>query len=65
VISRVARQLGVGTESLRTWVKQTEVDAERHPGSTTAEHDELVALRKENKELHRATDSLELLSRVV
>ena len=27
VISRVARQLGVGTESLRNWVKQVDIDA--------------------------------------
>ena len=51
VISRVARQLGVGLESLRTWVKQTAVDAGTRPGVTTAEHDELVELRKEVKEL--------------
>ena len=59
VISRVARQLGVGAESLRAWVKQAEVDAKGKPGLTTAEHDELVALRKENKELRRATDILQ------
>jgi len=59
VVSRVARQLGVGTESLRLWVKQAEVDAGRQPGVTTAEHDELVALRREVKELRRANDILQ------
>ena len=45
VITRVARQLGVGTESLRTWVKQDEVDAGRRPGLTTDEQAELKELR--------------------
>ena len=57
--TRVARQLGVGTESLRTWLKQAEVDAGRRPGLTTAEHDELVGLRREVKELRRANDILQ------
>lgn len=26
VVTRVARQLGIGTESLRNWVKQADVD---------------------------------------
>jgi transposase len=38
----VARQLGVGLESLRTWLKQTAVDAGTRPGVTTTQHDELV-----------------------
>ena len=59
VISRVARQLGVGTESLRTWVKQADVDDGKRPGLTTAEHGELVTLRKENRELRRANDILQ------
>jgi transposase-like protein len=30
VITRVARQFGVGSESPRNWVKQSDIDAERH-----------------------------------
>ena len=59
VISRVARQLGVGKESLRAWVKQAAVDAGRQPGLTTAEKEELTGLRKEVKELRRANDILQ------
>jgi transposase-like protein len=59
VISRVSRQLGVGKESLRAWVKQADVDAGHQPGLTTAQHDELTSLRKEVKELRRANDILQ------
>jgi transposase len=33
VVSRVARKLGIGTESLRAWVHQAEIDHGRRPGS--------------------------------
>jgi transposase len=59
VISRVARQLGVGSESLRTWVKQAEVEAGKRPGLTAEEREELKRLRKENRELQRANDILQ------
>ena len=59
VISRVARQLGVGTESLRTWVKQAEIDDGRRAGLTTEERAELTRLRKENFELQRSNDILQ------
>jgi transposase len=31
-VVRVARQLGIGTEALREWVKRAEVDGGRRPG---------------------------------
>ena len=58
VISRVARQLGVGTESLRTWVKQAEIDAGARPGVTTAESAEIAELQREIRELRRANEIL-------
>jgi transposase len=59
VISRVARQLGVGGESMRIWVKQTQVDAGTRAGLTTEEREELKRLRQENFELQRANDILQ------
>jgi transposase len=59
VINRVARQLGVGAESLRTWVKQAEVNDGKRPGLTADEQAELKRLRKENFELRRANDILQ------
>ena len=59
VISRVARQLGVGSESLRTWVKRAEIEEGTRPGMTEAERSELRELRKEVKELRRANDILQ------
>ena len=59
VISRVARQLGIGDESLRSWVKRAEVNAGKRPGLTTEEQAELKRLRKENFELRRSNDILQ------
>lgn len=58
VIARVARQLNIGVESLRTWVRQSDVDAGTRPGITTAEQTEVDALRREVKELRRANEIL-------
>jgi transposase len=59
VMSRVARQLGVGTESLRLWVRQAEIDGGTRTGVTTAELAEIAELRKENRELKRANEILQ------
>ncbi|MEV7356877.1 IS3 family transposase [Kitasatospora sp. NPDC091276] len=58
-VAHVARDLGIHKEALRSWVRQAEADAgERDDRLTTAEHDELKELRKENAELRRANEIL-------
>lgn len=58
VIARVARQLDVGAESLRGWVKQAEVDEGTRPGLTTAEQGEIAELQREIRELRQANEIL-------
>jgi transposase len=57
-VKRVAEQLDVGVESLRSWVKQAEIDAGERAGTTTDESEELKALRQEVRELKRANQIL-------
>ncbi len=58
VITRVARQLGVGAESLRNWVRQAEIDGGQRPGTSTEDRARIAALEKENRELRRANEIL-------
>jgi transposase len=62
VIPRVAKRLGVGTESLRGWVKQAEVGAGRRPGVSSAESARVAELEREVRELRRANDILKAAS---
>jgi transposase len=57
-VKRVADQLGIGVESLRSWVNQTEIDSGDRVGTTTADAEELKVLRQEVKELRRANGIL-------
>ena len=62
VVGRVARQLGVGTETLRNWVRQAEVDGGRRPGVATQDRQRIVELERENRELRRANEILKAAS---
>ena len=57
-VSRVARQLGIGPESLRSWVKQADIDNGKRPGVTTAEQRRITELEREIRELRRANEIL-------
>ena len=50
--------LGCGVESVRTWVKQAEIDEGSAPGVTTAEARRIRGLEQENRELKRANEIL-------
>ena len=61
-VARIAKQLGVGVESLRQWVNQAEVDAGRRDGTTRADAQRIAELERENRELRRANDILKAAS---
>ena len=56
VITRVARELGVGAESLRGWVNRPEIDLGRRPGTSTVDSQRIARLEREVKGLRRAND---------
>jgi transposase len=54
----VARQLGVGKESVRRWVIRAEVDGGRRQGATSEELAEIKALKAENRRLREDVEIL-------
>jgi transposase len=61
-IKRIADQLGIHPEALRTWVKRAEVDAGARPGTTTSDAERIAQLERENRELRRANAILKSAS---
>jgi len=62
-VAQVARDLGIHHEALRKWVRKAEADAgKRKDLLSTEEREELVQLRKDNRELRRANEILKSAS---
>jgi transposase len=57
-IADVARSLAIGDSTLGRWVQQARIDAGDRDGVTTSEREELVVLRRENKQLRMERDLL-------
>jgi transposase len=57
-VHRVARQLGYGVESVRSWVRQADIDDWYSPGVSTTEAQRVKELEQEVRELKRANELL-------
>jgi len=62
LVTRIARQLDIGPESLRRWVVQAEIDRGRRAGTTSEEAQRITELERENRELRRTNEILKSAS---
>lgn len=62
VVPRIAKQLGVGVESLRGWLKQAEIDDGHRPGTSSPDAARIAELEREVRDLRRANDILKAAS---
>jgi len=57
-IVSIATKIGCNPETLRKWVRQTEIDTGRRGGLTSDERTRIKELERENRELRRANEIL-------
>ena len=57
-IGSIAEKIGCTVETLRKWVRQTQVDTGRRGGLTSDERVRMKELERENRELRRANEIL-------
>ena len=57
-IRSIAAKIGCSPETLRKWVRRTEVDSGRRGGLTSEEQARIKELERENRELRRANEIL-------
>ena len=61
-ICSIAEKIGCSSETLRKWVRRTEVDTGRRGGLTSDEKARIKELERENRELRRANEILKKAS---
>jgi transposase len=54
----VAKQLGLGRETVRRWMVQADIDAGERPGVTSVEQAEIKRLKAENRRLREDVEIL-------
>lgn len=61
-IESVAAKIGCTAETLRRWIKQSQIDYGVEPGVSSDEKTRIKELEKENRELRKANEILRLAS---
>ena len=61
-IKSIASKIGCTAETLRTWVRRTEIDQGLRGGMSTTDRERLKELEQENRELKRANKILRKVS---
>ena len=57
-IRSIAEKIGCTAETLRKWVRRSQVDEGTRPGTTTDDRERMKELERENRELKRANTIL-------
>jgi transposase len=61
-ICSLAEKFGMTPETLRKWLRRTEVDIGQRPGVSSEERERIRELERENRELRRANEILKTAS---
>ena len=57
-MNSIAGKVGCTAETLRKWVRQSEIDQGTRHGTSSTEREQLKALQRENRELKQANEIL-------
>ena len=57
-MNAIASKVGCTAETLRKWVRQSEIDQGKRDGLSSSEQERLKALERENRELRQANEIL-------
>jgi len=61
-IQSISSKIGCTAETLRRWVRQSEIDQGKRGGVSTSDRERLKELERENRELKRANEILRTAS---
>ena len=62
-IAQISQDMDLVESVIRRWVAQAEVDEGRRPGTASAEHEEIIALRKRVRVLEEEREILKKAAR--